>query len=122
MKRDMELIRKMVLAVEDAPTGFAPHPLKIAGYTEEQVGYHAYLMVDHGLAEATRVTTLASEGPQWVLRHLTSEGHDYAAAARDATTWRKAMSVVQEKGGAVTLDVVKALLSHLAKAGLDLLV
>ena len=72
MKRDMELIRKMVLAVEDAPTGFAPHPLKIAGYTEEQVGYHAYLMVDHGLAKGTRVTTLASTGPQWVLRHLTS--------------------------------------------------
>jgi len=62
MKRDMELIRKMVLAVEDAPTGFAPHPLKIAGYTKEQVGYHAYLMVDHGLAKGPRVTTLASTG------------------------------------------------------------
>ena len=122
MKRYMDLIRKMVLAVEDAPTGFAPNPLKIEGYTEEQVGYHAYLMVDHGLAEGTRVTALDSTSPLWVLRHLTSEGHDFAAAARDATTWKKAMSVVQEKGGAVSLDVIKALLSHLVKAGLGLVV
>jgi len=42
MKRDLDLIRKMVLAMEEAPTGYAPEPL-FDGYTPAQVGYHAYL-------------------------------------------------------------------------------
>ena len=50
MKRDLELIRKMVLAIEDAPSGYAPE-LKFEGYTDEQVGYHAYLLLDAGLAK-----------------------------------------------------------------------
>ncbi len=39
MKRDMELIRQMVLAIEDFPSGFAPKTLNIEGYTKEQVSY-----------------------------------------------------------------------------------
>jgi len=125
MKRDMELIRKMLLAIEDAPTAFAPKQLTIDvedGVTQEQFGYHAYLLINAGLAEGATATNRGSTSPQARISNLTWDGHEFAAAARDETTWRKAMSIVQEKGGAVTLDVVKALLSQLAKAGLGLLV
>ena len=64
MKRDMELIRKMVLAVEDAPSGYAPRDLAIGSdYTSEQVGYHAYQLLDGGYAEGVKVTPLDAGSP-----------------------------------------------------------
>jgi hypothetical protein len=64
MQRDLDLIRKMVLAIEAAPSGWAPHPLEIEGYSRAQVGYHAYLLVNGGFAEGQDTTTNDSEGPQ----------------------------------------------------------
>ena len=44
MKRDLDLIRKLVLAIEDNPTGFVTDDVHIDGYSEEQIGYHSYAM------------------------------------------------------------------------------
>jgi hypothetical protein len=115
LKRDVELIRKMVFAIEDAPTGFAPQRLDFEGYTPSQVGYHAYLLIDAGLAKGTEVTTLGSPGPEALITTLTWEGHEFAEAARDPDRWRQAMKIVKDKGGSVTLDVLKQLLISLMK-------
>jgi uncharacterized protein DUF2513 len=120
MKRDMELIRKTVLAVEDAPTGYVRDGLDVGGYTDEQIAYHAHLMIQAGLATGAFTTHLGSSSPSAQLTSLTWDGHEFAAMARDDTAWNKMMGIVQEKGGALTLDVAKALLSQLVKAGLGL--
>lgn len=120
MKRDLELIRKMVLAIEDAPSGWAPRDLKIDGYTDEQIGYHAYLIIDAGLAKGQDASTLGSQSPVGFISRLNSAGHDFADAARDETRWRKAMGVVQEKGGTVTIGVLTQLLVALMKGALNL--
>jgi uncharacterized protein DUF2513 len=118
--RDMDLIRKMVLAIEDAPTGFAPRKLSIEGYTPDQIGYHAYLMIDAGLALGTRVDHQGSTGPNAMLKNLTWAGHEFADAARDQTRWNKAMGIVKEKSGSVTLTVLTELLKSLMKGALNL--
>ena len=120
MKRDLELIRKLVLAVEDNPAGFAPADIQIEGFTEDQIGYHSYLVVDAGLATGADVTTLESNGPEWKILHLTAAGHDFADACRDETNWRKAMGIVKMKAGSVTIDIMKQLLTSLLKSTLGL--
>jgi hypothetical protein len=122
MKRDMELIRKMALAVEDAPTGYVLGGLDIEGYTDEQIAYHAHLMIQAGLATGPVTTHLGSSGPSGQITSLTWDGHEFAAMARDHTAWNKVKGIVQEKGGALSLDVIKELLSQAAKAGLGLVV
>lgn len=117
----MELIRKMVLAAEDAPSGYAPNKLTFDGYDEEVVSYHAYLMIQAGLATGVEVTHQQSPGPEAILTGLTWAGHEFADAARDETRWKKAMGLVKEKGGAVTLDVLKDLLTYLTRLGLGLI-
>ena len=119
MKRDLELIRKMVLAIEDAPSGWAPD-LKFEGYTHAQVGYHAYLLIDAGLAKGQDASTMGSEAPRGFISSLTWAGHEFADAARDETRWRKAMGVVQEKGGTVTIGVLTQLLVALMKGALGI--
>ncbi len=119
MKRDLDLIRKMVLAIEEAPTGYAPQ-LSFDSYTESQVGYHAYLMVDAGLAKGEDVSAMGSEGPEAMITSLTWAGHEFAEAARDDTRWQKAMGLVKDKGGSVTLGVLTQLLTGLMKGAFGL--
>ena len=119
MKRDLDLIRKMLLAIEDAPSGWAPE-LKIDGNTDTQIGYHSYLMIDAGLAHGHDVSELGSEAPNSMISNLTWAGHEFADAARDETLWKKAMGIVAEKGGNITLDIMKQLLSSLMKGALGL--
>lgn len=55
MKRDMALIRKMLLTVEAHENGYAPRDMTFEGYSEEQIGFHAKLIIDADLrAESTR--------------------------------------------------------------------
>ena len=114
MKRDLDLIRKIVLAIEDAPSGFAPD-LSFEGFSPAQLRYHAYLLVDAGLARGTDVTTMGSQGPEVLITSLTWAGHEFAEAARDDTRWKKAMAIVGEKGGAITFEVLKQLLGILMR-------
>lgn len=121
MKRDMDLIRKIILAVEDLPTASALHQsLQLDGYSEEQVGYHSYLIVDAGLAVGLDDGALHHSGPMWQIDHLTSAGHDFADAAREDSTWRKALSIAKDKAGGLTIDVVKELLLMVIRSGAGL--
>lgn len=120
MKRDLELIRKLVLAVESSPSGYVKEDVKIEGYSPEQIGYHSYLLIDAGLARGVDITTSGSSSPNWRLLHLTSAGHDFADSARDESTWRKATGLVKDKAGTVTLDVMKQVLASVIKDTLGL--
>ncbi len=119
MKRNLELIRKMILAIEEAPTGYTPQ-LSFDGYTASQVGYHAYLLIDAGLARGEDVATMGSEGPEAMITNLTWAGHEFAEAARDDTRWKKAMGLVKDRGGSVTLGVLTQLLTGLMKGAFGL--
>jgi len=114
VKRNMELIRKMLFAAEAAEGGYAPGPLEIEGYSEAEIGYHAYLLCDAGLAFGIDVETRESEGPEYQLRHLTWAGHEFLDAARDEPRWRKAMAAIGSAGGSVTLSVLQSLLTSYA--------
>jgi hypothetical protein len=120
MKRDMELIRKMVLAMEDHPEGHAPDAMDIEGFTGEQIAYHAYLIVDGGLATGTRIDGFGSSGPEVFLDHLTWAGHEFADLSRDESRWASAMGTVKEKGGTVSVGVITQVLSAIARGALGL--
>lgn len=99
-----------MLKIEDAPGGWAPQDLGIKDYTASQVGYHAYLLVDAGLAHGTDTSYAGSDAPEALISHLTWAGHEFAEAARNDTHWNKAMNLVKNKGGAITLDILIKLL------------
>jgi len=119
MKRDWDLIRKIVLTIEDAPSGWAPE-LSFGGYSEAQVDYHAWLLINAGLAKGRDVSTKNSEAPEGMITNLTWAGHEFAEAIRNDNTWNKAMRTVKKKAGNITFDILKQLLSSIIKAALGL--
>jgi Hypothetical protein (DUF2513) len=120
MKRDLELVRKMLLAIEDAETGFAPRGLAIEGYTQSQVGYHAYLLIEAGFARGSDMTHTGCTGPEAHISSLTWSGHEFTAAARDENRWKKAIGQVKEKSGTITMDALTQLLGSLMRGALGL--
>lgn len=120
MKRDFELIRKILAEIADATAGGPAYVLTFPGeYDNKVVFEHVALLIDAGLVEGNvqRVMTGIHSAS---IRCLTWAGQDFYEAAAKETLWRKAFSIVQEKGGAMTFDVLKALLSKLALAGAGL--
>ena len=63
---------------------------------------------------------MGSDGPEARIMSLTWGGHDFAEAARDPDRWQQAVKIVKDKGGNVTLDVMKQLLTSLMKAAVGL--
>lgn len=86
MKRDMELIRKMAMAIEEGPSGHAPDNLGIDGYASEQIGYHAHLMMQAGLADGIEMTAFGDRSPAAVLQSLTWQGHEFVRKSREIAT------------------------------------
>jgi Hypothetical protein (DUF2513) len=119
LKRNLDLIRKLVLAVEDLPTGMVLTSIELDGHSAEEIGYHSYLAVDSGLARGVDIQTLDDTSPNWQLLHLTSEGHDFADAARSESTWKKAKTIIAAKGGGFTFEVVKQVLVSVIKSTLE---
>lgn len=116
MKRDLELIRRMLLTMEafeqfDSPSVW-PALVEACGAPEDVLEYHVILLHEAGLIDAIDLGS-GDDGPSWVPMRLTWDGHEFLDAARSETVWGKAKKIVAEKGVGMSFDVLKALLSKL---------
>ena len=121
MKRDLDLIRKIILSIEESESAQAPTHLAVEGYTEAQINYHAWLLVDAGLAMGADTTHMESDGPAAIITNLTWTGHEFAEAARNENRWKAAITTVKEKAGTATVAVLTQLLAEYMKRSLGLL-
>jgi hypothetical protein len=112
MKRDLELVRKILLAAEDRTTDTGWLILEIEGHTPEEISYHVRLLHEAGLLQAENLTD--ATGALWAPKRLTWEGHEFLDAARNDTVWNKTKDVVRDKGGSVPFEVLKELVVKIA--------
>ena len=110
MKRDMDLVRKILLAMEAQPGARFKGRLFLEGYTYDQTGFHVLLMIQAGLIEGIDATTHDSFGPEGIPTQITWAGYDFLDASRDDSRWDKAKEIVKEMGSSVSFDVLKSLL------------
>jgi hypothetical protein len=114
MKRNFDLIRKIMLDAEAMPAGSLPFSLEYPNeYSPEEVNAHVALLKDAGLLNAS-IASYVEGGGTHVIDGLTWDGHNFAQAVASASIWQKAFSIVKTKGAAMTFDVLKALLAKLA--------
>lgn len=111
MKRDMDLAREILLALEEMPADEEVE-LNLEGYSQEEISYHVRLLSEAGLIEAEDRSGYG--GDDWQPERLTWAGHDFLEASRDQGRWEKATKLVKEKVGGITLDALKAILIKLA--------
>ncbi len=105
MRRDMELIRKIMLAAEPGPS-YAT----IDGYTDEEIRYHKKLAIEKGLLQGIYKddSTQLSDIPRSVIvKGVTWEGHDFIQAIREDAKWEKVKKFLIEAGKDITIETVK---------------
>ena len=113
MKRDWELIRKILLAAEELedPQGYIS-PNDIQGYPPEKVSYHMKLLIEAGLVEGT-CTKALNRAPWCMVFGLTWEGHEFLDAIRNRTAWNRLVEWVREKGFELSFEALKIALKNI---------
>lgn len=113
MKRDMDLIREVLLAIETSPKTQGLIELDLPGHDDELVSYQVKLLAEAGLIEATNLSH--SRGFSWKPRSLTWAGHEFLDAARNDTVWNKAMTKLKGQAASVPFEVLKAVVMQTCK-------
>lgn len=106
MKRDMEVIRKILFAGEEPP-----NPKSVSGLTRIPdieplvAAYHVALLKDAGYVEAT--VDKKANGLPWRFMglRLTWTGHEFLDAMRDDTVWKKVKKHVIRPGVSWTVSL-----------------
>lgn len=120
MKRDMELIRKMLLALESEEPSEVAWKDVHENYTAEQYNYHSYWLVEAGLANGVVSTDERGLPSPAVLLHLTWSGCDFLDSIRDASVWEKTKTNLLKPGASMTFALVKDYATYLVKQKLGM--
>ena len=122
MKRDFDLVRKLLVYFEEKP---GPEHVKIPpieGYDELTIKYHLFLLHDAGLLRCEPQTSSSSDRVIEVLPFdLTWDGHEFLAKIRDDGLWQKTKDTILNKGGQLTINTITTVATLLMKKmiGLD---
>ena len=113
MKRDMDLVLKILRSVEDREDAGVAAPVAVEGYTAEQIGFHVKLLVDAGRLEGEDRGGDGDPGYScYYPRCLTNEGYNFLEVANKAAKdegvryWNKFKAVVAEKGLSVSVELL----------------
>ena len=111
MKRDMDLVRKILLAMEpwEHQSGFV-QAFTFTDYDQKVIGHHVWLMGQGDLITAMPVTVVGSEPPVALPLAITWAGHEFLDAVRDDTVWAEVNRRLKAQG----LSLPSTLLQELA--------
>jgi hypothetical protein len=110
MKRDMDLIREILLQAEECPAGTRWTAKPLLDHSISDVVEHVQLLIDAGFVDGR---TLGNEAAM-ILR-ITHAGHEFIDSSREPTRWEKAKAKALSAGAPLTVTVLKAILDQLIK-------
>jgi hypothetical protein len=141
MKRNMDLIREVLLALDARPTseGVRPASLITKAYPSDEVEYVASLLMEAGYITGSYIKPSDIEreheqpGKSYVtvrnniqvlsVARLTWRGHEFLDSVRDHTIWGKTKDGAKKIGGAsveLMWEIAKAYGKHALKEKLGL--
>ncbi len=113
MKRDMGLIRKVLICLENDESY-----LDIDGYDRDYLKYHALILIEGGLLDGEVRNYLANTStiPSQVdITRLTWNGHEFLDNIRSEEVWAKIKSEFKDASVSTIVSVGKQLAENFAK-------
>lgn len=105
MKRDMDLVRNILLEVESWPDG-EPRYVEIPGEGGARVRHHVSLLVEGEFLRATDVSTMGRPDTYLVDR-LSWKGSEFLDEIRSPTVWQRVTDRLVPLGGSVAIPVLR---------------
>lgn len=118
MKRDLDLLRDMLLVIESIEAKSQRvinietfYHLCSDSYTVSQ---HIRLLLDSGFIEADG-PLYNGDAADFYITRITSSGYDYLDSVRNPGIWAATKAKLQTLGGSATLEIVKTIAIDLVK-------
>ena len=120
MKRDMDLIREILIFVEDnyKPGQQWIREIKIDGYDDATITEHILLTYQSGFVQRLQNISTFGGTSYWV-GNLTNEGYDYLDKIREDTVWNNTKKVIKERGLPMLVETVKTIATALITAATE---
>ena len=99
MKRDMDLIREILLKVESFQRFPFTGRISIPGRSEEEINYHIFLLSDAGLIRTDN--GFVGRISPYSVTSLTWKGCEFLEAAKDNTRWNETKEQLGKVGANV---------------------
>ena len=119
MKRNLDLIRNILFAVENSNSidaSLTLNSLSKLHEDQELILYHVFLLDDAGFI----IGIIDKTAPYISIARLTNEGHDYLDTIRDDSIWKQTKSTLGKISGSASLEIVKTIASKLSLTFLGL--
>lgn len=107
MKREMDLVRLILISAENAEKEFNALSLVDTDITAEKVCFHVELLEQAGLLTAKTTRAYGGTPVLITVNGLTWSGYDYLDAIRSDTVWQKAKTAIRETVKDAPLSVIK---------------
>ena len=104
MKRGMDLIRKILLEVEEIPYDAGLCDLQIEGHSQLEISYHIMPLNQAGYIEGKDMSAIGKTN--WQVRSLRWQGHESLEASRDESRWNKAKTIMKDEGGGMVVRCI----------------
>jgi hypothetical protein len=109
MKRDMSIIRDLLLDIESEYTegGFALEVTEEDDYTEEEMNYHLQLMKEAKLIKLETVLDEEEEEEELLIYGLTWDGHELLDSIREEAIWQQLLVKLKREKGSMPFSVLR---------------
>jgi hypothetical protein len=122
MKRDFDLIRKIVIAIAAEPAGSGYFSVSFPDeYDNPTVYEHIEMLIEAGLVEGEVSRSIDMGITGIAIRGLTWAGHDFLDSIKDDTIWQKAKTTILKPTVSFTFSLFLEWLKAEAKAKLGIL-
>lgn len=116
MKRDMDLVRCILMTVEKSEDEVTEAQLLDCGGDMARLAFHVELLQGHGLLTAEIYRDGMGDPMSVSISGLTWDGYDYLDAIRSQKVWCKVKEAISKAIGDTSLSVVKDVCVALAAA------
>ena len=121
MRRDFELIRQILLRVEDTDKATNVLDLGLDEHPFPALARHVELLEEAGLVKAQIAWNDASGSPIYVqVERLTWAGHEFLDDARSHEVWQHATDTISARGGSASFALLRELVTQAARHRLGL--
>ncbi|MEQ9004094.1 MAG: DUF2513 domain-containing protein [Pseudomonadales bacterium] len=116
MKRDWDLVRKILMRVESLEYGQELRAGDIEGYDSPVVSHHLRILMEAGLIDVIEFDALGDwEG---IATRLTWDGHEFIDQIRSDTIWRKVKDRLTHEGLSASFHAIRAIADGLVRSAL----
>jgi len=119
MKRDLDLVRQVLLQIEALPAG-PPAQYRTSEIDDPVLLAHFELVIAAGLVNGKIARSQGARGDVISISGLTWEGHEWIEMVRGQAAWNEIKSTLLENGGVLTYELTREVASRILRARLGL--